>query len=118
MKKPFILILYGLLFARAIYCQTGFTENFNDGNLTGWSGSADYVLTNAGGELKVNVHKTSTWSSFTFSFTRTDISSNPYVRMWIKSDVDININFYVNTDQSYGNAGNPREIIHSDGYTE
>jgi O-glycosyl hydrolase len=118
MKKPFILILYGLLFARAIYCQTGFTENFNDGNLTGWSGSADYVLTNAGGELKVNVHKTSTWSSFTFSFTRTDISSNPYVRMRIKSDVDININFYVNTDQSYGNAGNPREIIHSDGYTE
>ena len=38
--------------------------------------------------------------------------------MRIKSDVDININFFINTDQSYGNANNPREIIHSDGYTE
>jgi hypothetical protein len=107
-----------MLFISVAYCQTGFNENFNDGNLSGWSGSADYILTNTGNELKVDVRKTSTWSSFTFSFTNTDISSNPYVRMRIKSDVDININFFINTDQSYGNAGNPREIIHSDGYTD
>jgi glucuronoarabinoxylan endo-1,4-beta-xylanase len=118
MKKSILLILCGMLFSRVVYCQTGFTENFDDGNLTGWSGSADYGLTNTGNELKVDVRKTSTWSSFSFSFTSTDISSNPYVRMRIKSDVDININFFINTDQSYGNAGNPREIIHSDGYTE
>ncbi len=107
-----------MLIIKSVNCQTGFTENFDDGNLTGWSGSADYVLTNTGNELKVDVHKTSTWSSFGFSFTNTDISSNPYIRMRIKSNVDIAINFFVNTDQSYGNAGNPREIIHSEGYTE
>ncbi len=118
MKKSLLLILCGMLFVRLVHCQTGFTENFNDGNITGWNGSADYSLTNVGNELKVNVRKTSTWSSFSFSFDTTDISSNPYVRMRIKSDVDINLNFFINTDQSYGNDGIPREIIHSDGYTE
>jgi O-glycosyl hydrolase len=118
MKKPALFIVCGMLIISAAYSQTGFTENFNDGNLTGWSGSADYGLTVTGNELKVDVHKTSAWSSFSFSFSNTDISSNPYVRMRIKSDVDINLNFFVNTDQSYGNAGNPREIIHSEGYTE
>ncbi len=118
MKKPLVLILCGMLFINSVYCQTGFTKNFNDGNLAGWSGSADYILTNTGNELKVDVSKTSAWSSFSFSFTGTDISSNPYVRMRIKSDVDININFFVNSDQSYGNDGVPREIIHSGGYTE
>jgi O-glycosyl hydrolase len=118
MKKSLLLILCGMMSAISAYCQTGFTEDFNDGNLTGWSGSADYVLTNSGNELKVDVRKTSAWSSFSFSFTNTDISSNPYIRMRIRSDVDININFFVNSDQSYGNGNVPREIIHSDGYAE
>jgi glucuronoarabinoxylan endo-1,4-beta-xylanase len=118
MKKSFLFIVSGIFFASAVYCQTGFTENFNDGNLSGWTGSADYGLTNTGNELRVDVHKTSTWSSFSFSFDSTDISSNPYVRIRIKSDVDINLNFFINTDQSYGNDGTPREIIHSEGYTE
>ena len=118
MKKSILFIVCSVLFITMAYCQTGFTENFNDGNLTGWSGSADYILTNSGNELKVDVDKSSTWSSFSFAFANTDISSNPYVRIRIKSDVDININFFVNTDQSYGNANVPREIIHSGGYTE
>lgn len=100
------------------WSQTGYVENFDDGNLSGWSASADYELTNVGSEMRIVAHKTSAWNSFTFSFLSADISANPYVRMKIRSDVDLNINFFVNSDQTYGNGGTAQEIIHSNGYTE
>lgn len=118
MKKSLSILFMALLYLTTALGQTGFVENFDDGNLVGWSASADYELTNLGNELRIVSHKTSAWNSFSFSFAAADISANPYVRMKIRSDVDFNINFFINTDQSYGNGGNAQEIIHSDGYTE
>ncbi len=117
MKGLFTSLLMSTLLSIGLFGQ-GFTENFDDGDLSGWGASPDYTLTNTGSELKIAAHKTSTWNSFTFTFPATDISANPYVSLKVKTNIDFNLNFFINSDQSYGNGGNYQEIIHSDGYTE
>jgi len=72
--------------------QYGFLENFNDNVLTNWT-AGNYVLTEAGGVLKINPIKTSAWDAFDlkFSATQIDISSAPYLSLKIKSNIDFNI---------------------------
>ncbi len=119
MKRIFTLGLLSFLMYFGLSAQ-GVTENFDDGDLSGWGGSADYSMTNTGTELRIATNKTSTWNSFTFSFPATDISANPYVSLKVKTNIDFNLNFFINSDQSYGNGSalSYQEIIHSDGYNE
>ena len=84
MKKIFFTFS-AILLGFISYCQTGLTENFDDGDLTGWSGQADYKLINVGGELIINTNKTSTWNSFQFDLmSPIDISANPFVSIKLK----------------------------------
>ena len=99
----------------------GHSENFNDGDISGWGGQADYELSNTGNELQIISHKTSTWNSFEYNFTPTDISANPYVSLKVKTDVDFNLNFSVwdnltGNNYSYPEREGYQTIVHSDGY--
>ena len=96
--KPMKLINYFLAALLLLpLCAFGqsHVENFDDGDISGWGGQADYELSNAGSELQIISHKTSSWNSFEYSFTPTDISANPYVSIKVKSDVDFNLNFSI-----------------------
>ncbi|MGE5428325.1 MAG: hypothetical protein ACM3O8_10550, partial [Methylococcaceae bacterium] len=94
MKKilsALMLIVFGYL----SYGQTGLVENFDDGNLVGWTGQADYNLTNLGSELKIKTNKTAVWNSFQYSFTSIDITAHPFVSIRVKTDIDFNLNFSI-----------------------
>ena len=96
-------------------------ENFDDGDIDGWGGQADYKLSNTGSELQIISHKTSTWNSFEYSFPPTDISAHPYVSIKVKTDVDFNLNFSVWDNLAGNNYSYPvndgyQTIVHSDGY--
>ncbi|HET6558444.1 MAG TPA: Ig-like domain-containing protein [Prolixibacteraceae bacterium] len=121
MKKIVFIVLI-ILFGYASYCQTGLVENFEDGNLTGWSGQPDYKLSNVGGELKIVTNKTAVWNSFQFVFLPIDISSHPYVSIKVKTDIDFNLNFSVwdNTPEekdAYPVNDTYQTVIGSEGYT-
>ena len=120
MKKIFIAFIV-LLFGYTSFGQTGLVENFDDGDLTGWSGQADYTLSNAGGELKIKTNKTSAWNSFQFSFSPIDISSHPFVSIKVKTDIDFNLNFSVwdnalEPHNAYPVNDSYQSIVHSEGY--
>jgi O-glycosyl hydrolase len=120
MKKHILFVAGFLLLSSIAIGQTGHIEDFEDGDLTGWGGQADYELTNSSGELQIITHKTSTWNSFEYSFSAIDISSNPYVSMKVKTDIDFNLSFSV-WDNLGANYAYPlgeayQTIVHSDGY--
>jgi len=109
------------MFGYTSYSQTGLVENLDDGDVLGWSGQADYKLSNVEGELKIKTNKTSAWNSFQYSFTPIDISAHPYVSIKVKTDIDFNLNFSVwdnSAEAHYSYPVNDRyqTIIHSDGY--
>lgn len=121
MKKIVFVILI-ILSGYASYCQTGLVENFEDGNLEGWSGQPDYKLSNVEGELKIVTNKTSVWNSFQFTFSPVDISLHPYVSIKVKTDIDFNLNFSVwdNTAEEgnvYPVNDSYQAVIHSEGYS-
>ena len=120
MKKT-IITLIAILFGYFSYSQTGLVENFDDGDITGWSGQADYKLTNVGAELKIGTKKTATWNSFQYAFSPINISANPFVSLKVKTDIDFNLNFSVwdnSTEAHYAYPTNDgyQAIVHSDGY--
>lgn len=116
-----IFTLAAILFGYVSYGQTGWIENFDDGDIAGWSGQADYKLTNEGGELKIATNKTATWNSFQYSFSPIDLSANPFVSLKVKTDIDFNLNFSVwdnATEVKYAYPANDsyQAIVHSVGY--
>jgi O-glycosyl hydrolase len=120
MKKTIITIL-AILFGYFSFSQTGLVENFDDGNIAGWSGQPDYKLTNVGSELKIVTNKTATWNSFQFAFSPINISANPFVSLKVKTDIDFNLNFSVWDNSSEAHYSYPTKdgyqaIVHSDGY--
>lgn len=120
MKKIiFTLILF--LFGYISFCQTGIVENFDDGDLTGWSGQADYKLSNVEGELLIKTNKTSAWNSFQYSFPSIDITAHPYVSIKVKADTDFNLNFSIWDNAAEAHYAYPandsyQTIIHSAEY--
>ncbi len=73
----------------------GFTEDFNDGDLNGWSGGT-YGLSNDGNKLKVVANKGgSAWSAFSYTFNMADISVYPYITFKAKSKFDVNLTIAV-----------------------
>lgn len=119
--KKLIYTLAIILLGYLTYGQTGIVENFDDGDIAGWSGQADYKLTNEGGELKIATNKTATWNSFQYSFSPIDLSANPFVSLKIKTDIDFNLNFSVwdnATEAKYAYPLNDgyQAIVHSNGY--
>jgi O-glycosyl hydrolase len=119
--QKLIFTLATILFGYLSYGQTGLIENFDDGNIVGWSGQADYKLTNLGGELKIATNKTATWNSFQYVFLPINISANPFVSLKVKTDIDFNLNFSVwdnATEAKYAYPVNDgyQAIVHSDGY--
>jgi O-glycosyl hydrolase len=115
--NPFLFALVSL--SLGLYGQ-GHIEDFEDGDLSGWGGQADYKLSNTGSELQVIARKTSDWNSFEYNFTPTDITANPYVSIRVKSNVDFNLDFSVwdhgGVDYSYSVNDSYQTIVHSDGY--
>ncbi len=120
MKQKKSLLIFLLMFLFTCVFSQGHIENFNDGDLAGWGGQADYDLTNTGTALRVDAGKVSTWNSFTYSFSTTDISANPYVSLKIKTDVDFNLGFSIwdGVDNYDYFPGTYKEIVHSDSLTE
>lgn len=120
MKKTIITILV-ILFGYTCFSQTGLVESFDDGDIAGWSGQADYKLTNTGSELKIVTNKTATWNSFQYTFNPINISANPFVSLKVKTDIDFNLNFSVWDDGTEAHYAYPvndgyQSIVHSDGY--
>ena len=121
MKKS-IFTFIAILFGNFSYCQTGLVENFDDGDLVGWSGQPDYQLSNVGGELKIVANKTATWNSFQFDFPAVDITAKPFVSIKVKTDLDFNLNFSVwdnspDNHYSYPVKDNYQTIVHSGDYS-
>lgn len=119
--KKIIFTFSAILLGYFSFCQTGIVENFDDGNLVGWSGQADYTLTNVGGELKISTSKTSTWNSFQYDFSPVDISENPFVSIKVKTDIDFNLNFSVWDSSAEGHNAYPKNdsyqtIVRSESY--
>jgi O-glycosyl hydrolase len=119
--KKLIFTFSAIMLGFFSFCQTGTIENFDDGNLVGWSGQPDYTLTNVGGELKISTNKTSTWNSFQYDFAPVDISANPFVSLKVKTDIDFNLNFSIwdNTPgdhNAYPVNDSYQTIVHSTGY--
>ena len=74
----------------------GVIDDFNDNTLTGWWGSANYVLNEANGELAIAANKANnSWASFGYNFGPLDISANPYVSIKVKADMDFMLNLSV-----------------------
>ncbi|HRX11274.1 MAG TPA: Ig-like domain-containing protein, partial [Draconibacterium sp.] len=120
MRKSIITFL-SLLICLFSFGQTGLVENFDDGNLTGWSGQPDYKLSNVNGELLIKADKVSTWNSFQFEFSQIDISANPFVSLKVKTDIDFNLNFAVwdnSAEPKYAYPANDayQNIVHSEGF--
>jgi O-glycosyl hydrolase len=120
MKKTIITIV-AILIGYFSFSQTGLVENFDDGDIAGWSGQADYKLNNVGSELKIETNKTATWNSFEYTFWPINISANPFVSLKVKTDIDFNLNFSVwdvFSDAHYAYPANDgyQAIVHSDGY--
>lgn len=118
--KKIIFTFLAIVFGLTSFCQTGLVENFDDVTLAGWTGQADYTLSNVGGQLKIETNKTSPWNSFQFDFSPIDISSHPYVSINVRTDIDFNLNFSVwdNASEalnSYSVNDSYQSIVHSDG---
>jgi len=83
--------LIGLLLVVAIVnsgkAQTGVSDDFNDNILTGWTEAGSvYVLTETNQELEVGVTiGNNAYSIFEFSFSSIDMSSDPYIKVKIKT---------------------------------
>ena len=119
--KKILIALFILFLGYTSFAQSGLVENFDDGNLTGWSGQPDYKFSNVDGELKIVTNKTSAWNSFQFNFSPLDISSHPYVSLRVKTDIDFNLNFSlwdnaVEPHNAYPVNDPYQSIVHSDGY--
>lgn len=120
--KKLILVFSAIVLGLFSFGQTGLVENFDDGNMVGWSGQPDYKLTNLGEELKISTNKTSTWNSFQFDFSPVDISAHPFVSLKVKTDIDFNLNFSVwdnapGDHNAYPANDSYQTIVHSEGYT-
>ncbi len=120
MKKLFFAFLT-IFLSFYSYSQTGLVEDFDDGDLAGWSGQPDYNLSNDNDELVIITNKKSTWNSFQFEFSPIDISSNPFVSIKVKTDIDFNLNFSVwdnSAEPKYSYPANDsfQSIVHSDGF--
>lgn len=74
--------------------KTGFVEDFNDNNLTGWY-AGSYGLTEQAQMLKIVPVKNSVWDGFGFSFPEITIKDAPYVSLKVKSNFDFNISMAV-----------------------
>ncbi|AEE96984.1 fibronectin type III domain-containing protein [Mahella australiensis] len=95
----------------------GVVEDFNDNTLTGWWSDANYKLTEANGELKIEANKANnSWASFTYSFESIDISQKPYVSIKVRSDFDFRLSFSVwdSADHyAYSDVTNEYEVVSS-----
>lgn len=119
--KKILFTLFLFMFGYLSYGQTGWMENFDDGDLTGWSGQADYKLTNVGGGLEIKTNKTSAWNSFQYSFSPVDVTAHPFVSIRVKTDTDFNLNFSVWDNAAEAHYAYPandsyQTIIHSGEY--
>lgn len=120
MKKIYFTLIL-CMFVMIVFCQTGLVENFDEDDLTGWTGQADYQLSNENGELEIKTNKTSAWNSFQYTFSPIDLTAHPYVSIKVKTDIDLNLNFSIwdnATEAHYAYPVNDgyQTIVHSEDY--
>jgi len=83
----------------------GFVENFDDGDIEGWTSETPITLTNTGTELQMDIDKTD-WQDVGFGFPKNlDLTENPYLSLRIKSvdNVEMWVRIAENGINSEGN---------------
>ncbi|MFN8205937.1 MAG: T9SS type A sorting domain-containing protein [Bacteroidales bacterium] len=98
------LLRFSLLFLFAtplqLLAQGSWSDDFNSGSLgSGWFGNANYSLSQADGQLKVETEKAAMWASFGVNIPLADIRTNPVINLRIKTDQPIQLTVYVVSDK-------------------
>lgn len=90
MKK---LLFLPLIFSicTSVFAQTGTTDDFTDGNTTGWTGNSAYTIvgtTSISGNNALRVTAASAgvnYSSMSYQFTTLNVQDNPYVSLKVRA---------------------------------
>ncbi len=122
--RKLLLIIQCLICSTVLHsaAQTGIVEDFNDNILSpSWSGSTYYVETETNQELKVVVAQPAAkYNAFTFSFSALQLSSDPYVKLKIKTSSALRLR--VDFEDINGNATNSssitKDVASATGYQE
>ncbi len=112
------LVVYVLI--TKSFAQTGISEDFDDNLLSpSWSSSTSYSLSETNQELSILVSKPlNAYNVFSYSFSALQLSSNPYVKIKIKtsSSIKLRIDFEDINVKATNNSPITQDVVGSGSY--